>query len=307
MSPSRSRRPLVIPPRLMPGDLIGVISPAGPVDPSGLMPDLDLLAARGYRIREAPHLYDQNGYLAGDDASRLSDIHAMFLDQKVAALFCARGGYGCLRLLQGMDYDLIRAHPKIVVGYSDITALLMALYRETGMVTFHGPMVRGLSTITEASLAGLFQVLSREEPLLLNPMQGAALVPGEAEGPLLGGNLSLICHLVGTPFLPSLEGAILFIEDCKEPLYRIDRMLTHLSLAGMLKGIAGLISGEFTDCGDGAEIDRLLMDVASDLGIPLISGFPTGHGSNNLTLPVGMPVRLDTRGMTLSTPTPCVR
>jgi len=307
MSPSRLQSPpLIIPPRLKPGDLIGVISPAGPVDPSGLKPGLDLLASRGFRVREAAHLYDRNDYLAGHDQARLSDLHAMILDSEIAAVFCARGGYGCLRLLQGIDYDLIRQHPKIIVGYSDITALLMAVYRETGMVTFHGPMVRSLSTITETSLEVFFQVLSWEEPLLLNPMQGTVLVPGEAEGPLLGGNLSLICHLVGTPFLPSLEGAILFIEDCKEPLYRIDRMLTHLSLAGQLKGIAGLIGGEFLDCGDTSAIDRLLMDVASDLGIPLISGFPAGHGSINLTLPVGMPVRLDTRGMTLQTAGACV-
>jgi muramoyltetrapeptide carboxypeptidase len=299
--------PAIMPPRLRPGDLIGVISPAGPVMPSDLQPGLDLLGAKGYRMREAPHLYDRHGYLAGDDKARLADLHDMFHDQEIAAVFCARGGYGCLRLLDKIDYRIIREHPKILLGYSDVTALLMAVYKETGMIAFHGPMVRGLATITEASLEALFHILSLEEPLLLSPMEGKPLVSGEVEGPLLGGNLSLICHLAGTRFLPSLEGAILFIEDCGEPLYRIDRMLTHLSLAGLLNGIAGLIAGEFTNCGDAAEIDRLLIDAAATLNIPLITGFPLGHGQNNLTLPVGMPVHLDAGRMTLRTTGACVR
>ena len=298
---------MLIPPRLRPGDLIGVISPAGPVDASDLKPGLDLLISRGFRVREAARLYDRHDYLAGEDEARLSDLHAMVLDSEIAAVFCARGGYGSLRLLDRIDYDLIRQHPKIIVGYSDITALLMAVYQNSGLVTFHGPMVQGLSTVSGDSLECLLRILSSEEPLSLDPMEGNPLLVGSAEGPLLGGNLSLICHLAGTPFLPSLEGAILFVEDRGEPLYRIDRMLTHLSLAGQLKGIAGLIGGEFIDCGDASSIDRLLMAVASGLKIPLITGFPLGHGRNNLTLPLGMSARLDSRRMTLSTPDPCVR
>jgi muramoyltetrapeptide carboxypeptidase len=307
MSPSRSHSPpIIIPPRLRPGDLIGVISPAGPVDASDLKPGLDLLVSRGFRVQEAPHLYDRHGYLAGDDEARLSDLHAMFLDREITAVFCARGGYGSLRLLDRIDYDLIREHPKILVGYSDITALMMAIYKQTGLVTFHGPMVRGLSTISGDSLKGLLHILWSEEPLLLDPMEGTPLILGQAEGPLMGGNLSLICHLVGTPFLPSLDGCILFIEDRGEPLYRIDRMLTHLSLAGQLKGIAGVIGGEFMGCGQPSEIDRLLRAVASNLRIPLVTGFPVGHGRNNLTLPLGMPTQLDTHRMTFSTVKPCV-
>jgi muramoyltetrapeptide carboxypeptidase len=305
MPPSRPQSPpIIIPPRLRPGDLIGVISPAGPVDASGLKPGLDLLASRGFRVREAAHLYDRHDYLAGDDETRLSDLHAMFLDREITAVFCARGGYGSLRLLDRIDYDLIRQHPKIIVGYSDITALLMAVYKKTGLITFHGPMVQGLSTLSDDSLEGLLRILSSEEPVSFDPMGGTSLISGKAEGPLLGGNLSLICHLVGTPFLPSLEGCILFIEDRGEPLYRIDRMLTHLALAGQLGGVAGLIGGDFMDCGHPSEIDRLLVAVASEREIPLITGFPAGHGRNNLTLPLGMPAQLDTRRMTLHTLNP---
>ncbi len=298
--------PILIPPRLRPGDMIGIISPAGPVEASDLRPGLDLLASRGFRIREAPHLYDRNGYLAGSDTDRLSDLHAMFRDEEVAAVFCARGGYGCLRLLDRIDYDLIRTHPKILMGYSDITALLAATTTKTGLVTFHGPMVRGLCTISGESWEALLRTLMEEEPLRLGPLTGCRGLPGEAEGPLMGGNLSLLSHLVGTPYQPSLEGAILFLEDKGEALYRIDRMLTHLSLAGCLEGVAGLIVGEFTDCGEPWEIGRLFMEKASSLHIPLMTGFPIGHGPRNLTLPLGMPARLNTRRMTLITSGSCV-
>ncbi|MBC8177618.1 MAG: LD-carboxypeptidase [Desulfobacteraceae bacterium] len=300
------RLPLIKPPRLRPEDLIGIISPAGPVDESELQPDLELLESSGFRIHVAPHVYDRHDYLAGDDEARLSDLHAMFKDRKIKAIFCARGGYGTLRLLDKIDYDLIREHPKIIVGYSDITALLMAINKKTGLVTFHGPMVRGLSALHDTSRESLFNLISSDQPVSFSPMAGNSLISGKAAGPLMGGNLSLICYLVGTSFLPFLDGCILFIEDKGEPLYRIDRMLTHLSLAGQLKGIAGLIGGEFIDCRDPSAIDDLLNTAVSNLKIPLITGFPVGHGMTNLTLPLGIPAQLDTDSMTLSTLEPCV-
>ena len=307
MSSSKPKKlPLIKPPRLNPGDLIGVVSPAGPVDKSEMKPDLDLLISSGFKFRAAPHLYDRHDYLAGDDEDRLSDLHAMFLDREIRAIFCARGGYGSLRLLDKIDYDLIREHPKIIVGYSDITALLMAIYDKTGLITFHGPMVRGLSSVSVNSLKSLLLILSSEQPVSFSPMEGNPLISGRAEGPLMGGNLSLICHLIGTPFFPSLDGCILIIEDRGEPLYRIDRMLTHLALAGQIKGLAGLIGGDFVDCGNKSAIEGLLHTLASDLKIPLITGFPSGHGLKNLALPLGMPAHLDTDLMTLSTLEPCV-
>lgn len=307
MPPSKPQRlSLIKPPRLRPGDLIGIISPAGPVDKSELQPDLELLRSSGLRIHIAPHLYDRHDYLAGDDEARLSDLHAMFRDREIKAIFCARGGYGTLRLLDKIDYDLIREHPKILVGYSDITALLMAISKKTGLVTFHGPMVRGLCALHDNSRESLFRLISSNQPVSFSPMAGNSLGAGRATGPLIGGNLSLICHLIGTPFLPSLDGSILFIEDRGEPLYRIDRMLTHLALTGQLKGLAGLIGGEFIECGDNSAIDNLLNTLASDLDIPLTTGFPLGHGLTNLALPLGIHAELDTDLMTLSLLESCV-
>jgi len=307
MSPSKPQRlPLIKPPRLRPGDLIGIISPAGPVDESELKPDLELLESSGFRIHVAPHVYDRQGYLAGDDEARLSDLHGMFQDRKTKAIFCARGGYGTLRLLDRIDYDLIRENPKIIVGYSDITALLMAITKKTGLVTFHGPMVRGLSALNDNSRESLFQSHLIRSTGFIQTHGRKSSHFRSATGPLIGGNLSLICYVVGTPFLPSLAGCILFIEDKGEPLYRIDRMLTHLSLAGQLKGIAGLIGGEFIECGDPSAVDDLLNTAASELEIPLITGFPIGHGLKNRALPLGIPARLDADSMTLSTLEPCV-
>ena len=294
------------PPRLRPGDLIGIISPAGPVDESELQPDLRLLESSGVGIHVAPHVYDRHGYLAGDDETRLSDLHAMFEDRRIKAIYCARGGYGTLRLLDKIDYDLIREHPKIIVGYSDITALLLAINKKTGLVTFHGPMVRGFSALHDSSREALFRLISSNQPVSFSPMAGNSLIAGRATGPLVGGNLSLICHLTGTPFLPSLDKVILFIEDIGEPLYRIDRMLTYLALTNRLKGIAGLIGGEFIDCGDNSAIDNLLDTLACNLDIPLTTGFPVGHGLTNLTLPLGLPAQLDTDSMTLSLLESCV-
>ena len=307
MPPSKPQRlPLIKPPRLRPGDLIGIISPAGPVDESELKPDLELLEFSGFRIHIAPHVYDRHVYLAGDDEARLSDLHAMFQDRDIKAIICARGGYGTLRLLDKIDYDLIRENPKIIVGYSDITALLMAINKKTGLVTFHGPMVRGFSSLHDSSRKSLLNLISSNQPVSFSPITGNPLIPGRATGPLIGGNLSLICYVVGTPFLPSLDGCILFIEDRGEPLYRIDRMLTHLALTGQLKGLAGLIGGEFIECGDNSAIDNLLNTLASDLDIPLTTGFPVGHGLTNLALPFGMAAELDTSLMTLSILESCV-
>ena len=230
----------------------------------------------------------------------------MFQDQEIKAIFCARGGYGSLRLLDKIRYDLIKENPKILVGYSDITALLMAIHRKTGLVTFHGPMIRELTAKDQSNWENLLRLLSSNQPTELSLIEGTALIQGQATGPLMGGNLSLICHLIGTDFMPSLDGCILFVEEKGEALYRLDRMLTHLSLTNQLKRISGLIAGRFEECGEMSTINQLLMDIALDLDIPLIAGVPVGHGQKNVALPLGIQAELDTNKMTLFITESCI-
>jgi muramoyltetrapeptide carboxypeptidase len=230
----------------------------------------------------------------------------MFQDQEIKAVFCARGGYGTLRLLEKIRYDIIKENPKILMGYSDITALLMAVYTKTGLVTFHGPIVRELASRHQSSWSHGLGLLCSGQPLTLSLTGGKPLIPGKARGRLIGGNLSLICHLVGTPFLPSLEGCILFVEEKGEPLYRLDRMMTHLGLTGQLEGLSGMIAGKFEGCGEPTAINDLIAEMFLGLDIPLATGLPIGHGPQNLALPLGLTAELDTDRMTLSTTETCV-
>ena len=291
---------MIKPSKLKPGDAVGVVSPAGPVNPSDLEAGLHFLKAKGFTVHVAPHVYDRQEYLAGNDEDRLSDLQIMFRNPEIKAIFCSRGGYGSLRLLDRIDYDLIRKNPKIIVGYSDMTALLTAIFKKTGLITFHGPMVKGLSSLPEKTWQNLVQMISSEQPASFSPMAGYPLRGGKATGPIMGGNLSLICRLLGTPFMPSLKGCILFIEDRGEALYRLDRMLTHLTLAGSLEGVKGLIAGQFIDCGEPAAIDRLIKERFKPMNIPMAAGFPLGHGPENTTLPLGVLAELDTDAMSLS-------
>lgn len=286
--------------RLTPGDTIAVIAPAGPVIPSEILPAKERLEALGFHVVLGNSLYENRSYLAGSDQARLKDLLDAFRDTTVKAILCARGGYGALRLLPEIDLDLIRANPKILVGYSDITALLLCLSGRTGLVSFHGPMARDLLKNQGNNLQYLLGLLSGTSPNG-DQMRGVrVLKPGKCRGRLVGGNLSLLCHMAGTPYMPKWRQCVLFLEDKGEASYRIDRMLTHLRLSGFLKGIAGLAAGEFAECGEPLQIDELLLDAVGDLDIPVVSGFPFGHGEENLTLPLGMPAVLDTDRLTLT-------
>lgn len=293
---SKSDKVQLLPRRLSQGDTVGVIAPAGPVSERDNEPGMSLLADRGFAVRPGRHLYGEQGYLAGDDTGRLEDLHEMFSDAEIKAIICARGGYGTMRLLETLDYELVSSNPKIFAGYSDITALLLSFYRKTGLVTFHGPMVRDCSIRGDVSMGMMIDLLQGNGTSSL-PLSGTAVREGKAQGTLLGGNLTMICHLAGTPFMPPLDGCILFLEDNGEPVYRIDRMLTQLTLGGHLTSLAGLVAGEFTECGDQRNIEAMLGQFTN--AIPVASGLATGHGPLNMTLPVGVSAELDTAGMTL--------
>lgn len=285
-------------PALPASGLIGLIAPAGPA-----MLDEDAarqwLRARGHELRVFPGVGEREGYLAGDDQVRLKDLHDAFADPEIDGILCLRGGYGSPRLLDSIDFDLIRRHPKPFVGYSDITALHLAINRYAGLVTFHGPMLNAdlLGNKQQPTESSLFSLLSghAQAGAVLHHPDGyrlAALVPGSASGRLLGGNLSMICATVGTPYEIDSAGAILFIEDVNEPLYRVDRLLTHLRLAGKLQALNGVLVGDFAGVDDQA-LASLLKQTFEPLGIPVLSGWRSGHCDPNLTLPLGARVRLD--------------
>jgi muramoyltetrapeptide carboxypeptidase len=297
----------IIPPRLEQGKGIGIIAPAGPVADPEIQPGADLLRSLGFKVLLSSHVLEKKDYLAGNDRDRLRDLHDMFRSDKVGAIFCARGGYGTLRLLESIDYEIIRENPKILVGYSDITALLIALHKRTGLVTFHGPVLRDFRKNQHQNLKFLLRLVgSGEKPSF--PLTGGEVIhPGKAEGVLLGGNLSLLCHLVGTSFIPQAKGKILFIEEKGEPLYRVDRMLTHLKLSGFLRRCAGIVFGEFMECGDASSLIQVLHERTSDLEMPVVTGLRAGHGEENVTLPIGVRACLDTGKMSLSILEACVR
>ena len=278
------------------GGVIALIAPAGPAEL-----DLELatqwMAARGYQLRVLPGVWEKDGYLAGSDAVRLRDLHDAFADESVDAIFCLRGGYGSPRLLAGIDFALLRRNPKPFVGYSDITALHLAITRYAGFVTFHGAMLNAdlLGNKLEPTESGLWQMLSgQQSPVLEHPPAFAltTLAPGSASGRLLGGNLSMICATIGSAFELDDEGIILFIEDVNEPLYRVDRLLTHLRLAGKLNRLRGVLVGDFAGV-DSVALHRLLQQELGPLGIPVLAGWRSGHCNPNLTLPLGAQVRLD--------------
>lgn len=285
-------------PALAAEGVIGLIAPAGPAA-------LDTekahqwMRSRGYTLRIFPGVGLQEGYLAGSDEARLKDLHAAFADSEVDAILCLRGGYGSPRLLDKIDFDLLRRNPKPFVGYSDITALHLAINRYAGFVSFHGPMLNAdllgdKQAPTEASFFSLLRGQSRAGSLLAHPVAFplTTIEPGIALGSLLGGNLSMIASTLGTPYEINTDGIILFIEDVNEPLYRIDRLLNHLRLAGKLAKLRGVLVGDVA----GVDFDALcglLKQTFEPLRIPVLAGWRSGHCDPNLTLPMGALVRLD--------------
>ena len=297
---------------LVPGGTIGLLSPSGPVTAAGATTPQHIELTRrrllgvGFRTVVAPHALDVRGYLAGGDAGRVADLHAMFADPSIDAILCVRGGYGAHRLLGALDYDLLRAHPKVFIGYSDITALHLALHTQCRFVTFHGPMATALSRPDSHDFLECLRAVARPEPLgaLANP-PGAppieTLVAGEAEGELIGGNAALVTALLGTPYQPEFRGRILFLEDLGDRLYRLDRKLVHLRLAGVLEQVSGIVIGECrypAEPPPGLSLREILDDLVVPIGKPAIYGLACGHGEYHLTLPVGVRARLDaTRGI----------
>lgn len=289
-----------------------LVSPSGPVSAEHVELGSAVLTSWGLRVAVGAHACVSNGFLAGTDDQRLGDLNAALADPRVRGVICTRGGYGAQRIVDGLDMAAVRSDPKVVVGFSDITALQLALWRGARLATVHGPGPRRLRDLDPACEQSLRRALMTTEPVVVerNPAEETAplSVPGTAQGTLLGGNLSLVAASVGTPDLPDLSGAILLIEEVDEPPYRVDRMLTQLRRCGALRGLAGVAVGQFTNCADQypASVVDVLRERLSDLGVPVLGGLPIGHGPGQLTVPLGVPATLDATAGTL-TVAPAVR
>ncbi|MCF6240986.1 MAG: LD-carboxypeptidase [Bacteroidales bacterium] len=306
------KHPIIIPKRLKKGDTIGLITPAGVITPEKLANTKKLLSDLGYKTFHTENVLRKRGYLAGSDKEKLDDLHLMFKNDEVNAIMCIRGGYGTMRLLPFIDYDLIRRHAKILIGYSDITALIQAIYKKTGLVGFHG--VVGTSAFTEYTLQNFLDILtitSKTKTIHSFPPKPDSVVAylpyvlnsGKAQGKLIGGNLALLASLMGTPYEPDFENKIVFIEDIDEAPYRIDRMLTQLLLSGKLQKAAGIVLGVFNACDldrenlnpeNSLSLKEVITDRLSDLDMPVMYGFSFGHIQNQAIFPVGVLAEMDT-------------
>ncbi len=297
----------LIPAGLKPGDTIGLVAPAGPItDRTAFAEGVRILEEAGYRIKTPADLFRKVDYLAGSDRQRADQFSEIWCDPEVRAVLTVRGGYGCLRLLPLLDLAQLAILPKILVGFSDLTVLLNELGRDLNLVTWHGPMLNTLVRCDQESLASFLAMLAGKSPAEIHPAELRIIRPGHSQGRLIGGNLACLSHLVGTPHEPDWRGTILFLEDTGEPLYRVDRMLTHLERAGCLRQLAGLILGTFTN-GKGEEEawTELVWDRVREVAgqdYPIWGNFPVGHGCRNLSLPVGAAAKMDSNSGSLSFP-----
>ena len=316
-------KPLVRPPRLARGSRVALVAPAGPLlERDDLTRAQALCRALDYEPVVGPHAGGHYGYFSAPDADRLADLNAAFRDPAIDAVWCIRGGYGVTRILDGVDFEALARRPRPVIGYSDITALLSAVVRRAGLVAFHAPTARAemplfsrrhfAQVVAGASPAGLLEPLPPPADVLVP--QANRIVPirgGVAEGPLAGGNLSLLQCLIGTPYFPDLDGALLFLEDVNEDLYRIDRMLAHLKMVGALARLAGVLVGRFTGLkrhmNDGAlGLDAVLEHYFGPLGVPVAHGLPIGHIDDQWTIPLGVRARFDADAGSLTLLEPAV-
>jgi muramoyltetrapeptide carboxypeptidase len=308
-----SSRPLLHPKALRPGDTVALIAPSTHVtDPDRLQAVVRTVEYFGLQPKFGRNAKKKWGYAGGTIDERIDDLHAAFSDPEVKGVFCIRGGYAAGQLLDRIDYPLIQRNPKIFIGYSDITAMHLAIHKMTGLITFHGPVTT--SSFTEYTQDSYKRALFGTQPLgtLGNPDEGAALRtkhhirtirPGTARGRLAGGNMSLICATMGTPYEIDTRGKILFIEDVDEQAYTIDRMLTQLRLAGKLQAAAGIIWGECSDCGPkdykpsfvegNFSVGEVVDNILGGLKVPVVSGLTIGHTADQLTLPLGLDATLD--------------
>ena len=300
---------LVRPRALPPNANIAVLAASGPSDVVRIEEAAHVIESRGHRVTLARNIGARHrGYLAGDDELRLAELNRHLRSEEFDAFFFARGGYGAMRILEGVDYAAIAANPRPIVGFSDVTALHQAIATQVGVATFHGPMLNldFHDRLSPERETWLWSLLSGDAPATVSFERSDVLVHGQAEGVLFGGCLSLTAALAGTPYDYWVDDGIWFWEDVEEPTYRVDRMLTHLRLSGRMRNIRGVVIGRLKGCGSDEEIDALLADFFVSAGVPVVRNFPFGHLGDNLLMPIGAPVRLNTSDTTFTITAPVV-
>jgi muramoyltetrapeptide carboxypeptidase len=315
-------REVVKPPRLRPGDLVGLVAPA---NASYLSADVEIAQevarALGLEPRLGAHVRDRHGYFAGRDQDRAADVNAFFADEAVKAILAVRGGWGCARILPHLDWPTIGRNPKVLAGYSDITALDLAVRARTGLVTFHAPTALDRwppfsvehfrRVVFDGEALTLANPPGTEDRLVQRQNRTRTIVPGRSRGRLLGGNLTILTSLLGTPYLPTFEEAVLFLEDVDEEIYRVDRMLTSLDLCGLLGRIGGLVFGSCQRCEPGEGYASLTLEEVLDehvkpIGVPAYAGAMIGHQEQQFTMPIGVAVELDASAATITMLEPAV-
>ncbi|MCP3941709.1 MAG: LD-carboxypeptidase [Desulfobacteraceae bacterium] len=273
------------------GDTIGVAAPCACFDDKRLNLGIDCLKTLGFHVHVPRGIFGKKRYLAGDDSSRAAVINELFADPGIKGIIAARGGFGAMRMLENLDWEMIRKNPKLVIGFSDVTALLTAIIQQTQFAAVHGPNLVSLASASPGTISSFYRAIT-DIPADIKIDDALCLFPGQAQGKLVGGNMATLTHLIGTPFQPNFDGGILFLEDVGEPAYKIDRMLSQMKMAGMLMGIKGVITGSFDNCENWEYIPQILSEIFD--GVPLVMGLCAGHGDLNLSLPMGLDVVLDT-------------
>ncbi len=307
---------IIKPRKLNQGDTVGIIAPGFAISEERLTKCIANIEALGFKPYYTKRILKNHGYLSNTDEERLNDFHHHITNPRVKAIFCARGGYGCTRLLKDIDFKLVKRNPKILMGFSDVTSLLNIIYQQTGLITFHGPVAATLNNgFCRKSVNGV--LVNPEDPFEIDPADvkkqqlsdsylspAYTITPGSAEGVLAGGNLSLVASMVGTPYQIDFDNKIVFLEDVGEKPYRIDRMLTQLTQAGVFKKAKAILFGVFEDCeapdtSQSFTLKQVLEDRIAPLNIPSAYGFPFGHISYNSVLPIGGKVQVNTQNIIL--------
>ncbi len=306
---------MIKPKRLYIGDTIGIVSPSYDIQEGSEKESMKFLKRLGFKLKLGKHVYSKYGFMAGTDEERALDINSMFKDKKVKAIFCTAGGSVCNRLLPLLDLKLIKNNPKIIMGLSDITVLLNAIYKKTGLVTFHGPNIAGIKRHTKHALKKEFnkeymlKIMTNTKPLGIINLKFKIIKNGKADGRLVGGNLEALGNLNGTKFMPDYKDKILFWEEIDEDASEISRMLMNYRLCGIFDKIKGMVIGKLYKCKgtDGMSIKRIIEETTKGYAFPIIYDVDFGHYCENITLPIGIKARINTEKRTFEFLEPAVR